>query len=271
MISIITAVHNQLAMNQVFVENLHRYSTLPFELIIIDNASTDGSREFFQSVGATVIANEGNYSYPHCQNQGIAIAGFDYLVFMNNDVIVSPAWDQGLINTLEFNQLDVVTVCGIERLENAQITRKFKHRWKLIKNILSLFGHNKNTLTLMHRLMYGNWLQFCNHRRSAFKHQIKSGFVGNTVMMHRRAIEKIGLWDERIQAADFDLYLRTLERAQTVGDMKPMHIALDVFVHHFIRITLKAGYPPFADQNNLIGLDQKWPPASRSALTRMND
>lgn len=271
MISIITAVHNQLAMNQLFVENLRRYTQNPFELIIIDNASTDGSREFFEASGAKVIANDGNYSYPRCQNQGIAVAQYDHLVFMNNDVIVSPGWDQGLIETMQHNDLDVVTVSGIEHLETAEITQQFKRRWKFIKNVLSLFGHSRTTFTLMHKWMYGNWQRFCEGRRRNFKYQIKPGFVGNTVLIHRRALDKIGLWDERIQAADFDLYLRTLQRAKEVGDIKPMHIALDVFVHHYIRITLKAGYPPFADRDNLIDLDAKWPEETRAALAQMND
>src|SRR5947208_13580 len=71
MISIITAVYNQLAVNRLFVENLRRYTHHPYELIIIDNGSTDGSAEFFEQQGATVIRNGANYSYPHCQNQGI--------------------------------------------------------------------------------------------------------------------------------------------------------------------------------------------------------
>ena len=54
MISIITAVHNQLAMNKLFVESLHKYSTMPFELIIIDNASSDLNKtiaiEFVRSI-----------------------------------------------------------------------------------------------------------------------------------------------------------------------------------------------------------------------------
>ena len=76
-LSIITAVHNQLPMNRIYVEELRRRTDLPYELIVVDNASTDGSREFFESQGATVIANPANYSYPRCQNQGLAVATGD--------------------------------------------------------------------------------------------------------------------------------------------------------------------------------------------------
>ncbi|MEO5572209.1 MAG: glycosyltransferase, partial [Bacteroidia bacterium] len=109
MISIITAVHNGLAMNKIFLDNLEKYSHHPFELIIIDNNSTDGSREFFKQNKATVIENAGNYSYPYCQNQGIKKAKFDILAFLNNDVIVSPGWDKRLIEIAEKNSLEIIT------------------------------------------------------------------------------------------------------------------------------------------------------------------
>ena len=53
-----------------------------FELIIIDNHSSDGSKEFFIEKGATVIANQANYSYPFTQNQGIKIATNDIFAFL---------------------------------------------------------------------------------------------------------------------------------------------------------------------------------------------
>jgi hypothetical protein len=88
-------------------------------------------------------------------------------------------------------------------------------------------------------------------------------------MLHRKALDKIGLWDERIQAADFDLYLRTCKRADEVGDIRPLSICLDTFVHHYIRLTFKAGYPPFADAANLVPLEQKWPAADLARLEHL--
>lgn len=270
MISIITAIYNQRAVNELFWESLQRYTKNPFELIIIDNGSTDGSAEFFESVGAKVIRNGANYSYPRCQNQGIAVARYDWLGFLNNDIIVSPDWDQKLIESMTTNGLEVATVCGIEQIENANATRTLKRRWKAIKNLLSLFSTGKTSLRLMHRLMYPDWEKFCQDRQQRFPQQVKEGFVGNTVMMRRSAFDKIGLWDEQQQGADFDLFLRSKVRARDVGDIKPMHICLDVFVHHYIRLTIKAGYPPFADRDNLSSIDKKWSETDRKYLLEMN-
>jgi GT2 family glycosyltransferase len=259
MLSIITAIHNQLPVNRLFWEHLKRYTATPFELIIIDNASTDGSAEFFESVGARVIRNSANYSYPVTQNQGIAIAQGDWLGFLNNDIIVSPDWDRHLMDNMTANGLEVATCCGLEQLETQVATQAIKRRWKRIKGISSLLGINAYSLRLMHRWMYrGDWEGFCAGRYARFKHQAAEGFVGNTVMMTRSGLEKLGPWDETMQGADFDLYLRSKKRSIEQGDIQPVHIALDTFNHHFIRLTVKARPPQFADADKLIRLEDKW-------------
>jgi len=257
-LSIITAVHNQLAVNRWYVEHLKRCTQQPYELIIIDNASTDGSAEFFESAGAKVIRNAANYSYPYTQNQGIAAAQGEWLAFLNNDIVVPPAWDTRLLASAHHNDLDLLTVCGIERIESPEATRVLRQRWKRASLLVRLFGAKQPWLALSHRWMYGNWEQFSRDRAQRFEGKILEGYVGNSVLMNRRAIELVGLWDERIQAADADLFLRAKKRSVEHGDVKPLHIALDVFVHHYIRITLRANPPAFADASRLIPLEQKW-------------
>ena len=265
-LSIITAVYNQLPMNQIYWEYLVKNTKHAFELIVIDNASTDASADFFESVGARVIRNPGNYSYPVSQNQGIALAQGEWLAFLNNDIIVSKDWDETLIANAEHNQLDVITSCGIERIESKSATKKLRRRWSRIRGLVGLFGIGRHSLLLMHKWMYGNWAAFCKQRQDQFKHQAIEGFVGNTVMFSRRPLAILGPWDETQQAADFDLFLRTALRAREVGDIRPMHIALDCFNHHYIRLTMKGGYPPFVDKDKLIPLDQKWTAEQRALL-----
>jgi GT2 family glycosyltransferase len=258
MLSIITAIYNQLEVNQLFLEYLKQYTHHPFELIVVDNGSDDGSRDFFRSAGATVIANDGNYSYPHCQNQGIQVARYDVLAFLNNDIIVSPDWDRRLLEVMDHHQLGVACCCGVERLENKSRTRFYRKKWSAVRNTIGLFGNNGRTLRWMHRIMYGNWERFAQKRWAKFKYSVREGFVGSSVVMKRSALDKIGLWDERINAADFDLYLRSKKRNREKGDIKPVHVALGVFNHHYIRMTLRSVYPEYKDRSNLISLAEKW-------------
>ena len=79
-------------------------------------------------------------------------------------------------------------------------------------------------------------------------------------MMTRKAIDLVGFWDETQQAADFDLFMRTKKRALEFKDIKPCHIALGVYIHHYVRLTVKYAVKPipFADKDNLIPLHKKW-------------
>jgi GT2 family glycosyltransferase len=260
MISIITAVYNLFDMNRLFVEYLEKYTTLPYELIIIDNGSTDGSREFFIRKGATVICNNANYSYPHCQNQGIEVAKYEYLVFLNNDILVSKDWDKRAIEIMQQNGLEVATCCATDKMETKDATYRSQKKWKYVRNpLLFLFGCRKINLKLMHWLQYGNWDRWNRKRYNRFGNQVKEGIAGSNVIIKRSAFNKIGKWDDRLQAADFDIFLRAKIRSITESDIKPVHIMLGVYLHHFIRLSFKSiQYPPFADGQNIIPLNQKW-------------
>lgn len=268
MISIITAIHNGLPFNRIFVESLKKYTVHKYELIIIDNVSDDGSAEYFQEQGAIVIRNTDNYSYPVCQNQGIKIARGEYLFFLNNDLVLSPRWDEILVKAAEINGVDVISASGIENQGTAALTKNIQRKWKKIKNPLKLLGFGERNMKRMHRLMYGNWEKFCTEKFDKYGYQVVEGIVGNNVMMTRRALELVGEWDERLQAADFDLFMRTKKRANEIGDIKPCQIALGAFIHHYIRMTSKYAvkYKPFADRENLIPLSGKWTQEERIAL-----
>jgi len=260
MISIITAVHNGLSFNKIYLECLRKYTKSPYEVIIIDNASTDGSREYFQENGCKVIANDRNYSYPYCQNQGIREASGDYLFFLNNDLIVSPSWDERLIKAAQLHGVDIISAAGIENVGNRKETKKISRAWKRVKNPLKIFGFGRGNLLLMQRLMYGNWEKYCEKLFEKFGYNVIEGIVGNNVMMTRRALTIMGDWDERIQGADWDLFMRTKQRSMEKGDIKPCHIALGVYIHHYIRMTVKYAVKPtpFADIDKLIALSDKW-------------
>ena len=264
MISIITAIYNQLDMNKLFWEYLNKYTDHPFELIIIDNRSDDGSREFFQSLtekGVRVIANEANYSYPHCQNQGIAAATGDTLVFFNNDILVPPHWDSRLLQVLGKDNRDVVSLASNDRIYDRKTTKTISRRWKRIKYpLISLFGQRTFSLRLMQRLCYGNWETYTERIFARYGFSLTPGFSGSAIAMSRKALEKIGWWDPSQQGADFDLFFRTCHRHETVGDLQPLAVVNGIFIHHYRRLTLYGGkYPPFADAANLVPLKNKWP------------
>lgn len=257
-ISIVTAVHNQLAMNRLFLRKIRQYTGNTFELIVIDNASSDGSADFFEQEGAIVIRNAVNHNYPVCQNQGIAIANGLYHAFLNNDIIVAPNWDEKLIECLEKNALSVVCPAGIEHSGISGKANRYRKRWSVIKTVLNMKTPSEKGLERMHRAMYGNWEKFNEALWKKHGTSCIEGMVGNSVITKAALWSTIGLWDETIQAADFDLFIRCRKRYEEEGDIKPVHLAPGVFHHHYIRLTTKTRPPAFAEQDKMVPLTAKW-------------
>lgn len=270
-LSIITTVLNQRSMNQLFVASLREYTKAPYELIVVDNGSTDGSLEYFASIGAKIIRNDGNYSYPYCQNRGAELAVGEYLVFANNDIIVSPRWDERVHLVMNTHGLDVAACCATDRMESDERTKKQQRKWRWVREPLSRISTSEKMLRRMHRFMYGNW-EKCSERRFAdFGTSVKEGIAGCNVIFTRRGWELLKPWDERINAGDFDVFLRTKERQKQNGDIKPPHLMLGIYFHHFIRLTARQSYPPYADEAKLVRLEEKWEKSYVNELLRETD
>lgn len=74
-----------------------------YEVIVVDNGSTDGTQEFLKSLSGDVrvIRNRENLGFAKACNQGAAAATGDYLVFLNNDTIPVKGWLSALVDEVK--------------------------------------------------------------------------------------------------------------------------------------------------------------------------
>ncbi len=86
----------------------------PFDIIVIDNASTDGSLEILQQEypGAKVIALSENTGFDHAVNLGIQESKTPYVLLLNNDTVTKPNFVQALVEAIEESE-DIFSVSSM--------------------------------------------------------------------------------------------------------------------------------------------------------------
>lgn len=95
-VSIIIPVYNCLDYTRQCLASLETtIGDVDYEVIIVDDGSTDGSREFFATLPKdrfTILLNEENLGYGKNNNKAAAIARGTYLLLLNNDTVLLPGW-----------------------------------------------------------------------------------------------------------------------------------------------------------------------------------
>ena len=107
-ISIIIPVFNCLDYTKSVIEQIKSYTHGNFEIIIIDNGSNDGTKEYlykYKNTYTHYIINDYNKGYSHANNQGLNVAKYSYICFLNNDVLLFKNWNKPLMKALEDSEV----------------------------------------------------------------------------------------------------------------------------------------------------------------------
>ena len=83
------------------VEALSAQRPAPAEILVVDDASRDGTGAAASAAGATVIANDTSRSAGGARNVGWAAASQPVVVFLDADAIPAPGFGAGLARALE--------------------------------------------------------------------------------------------------------------------------------------------------------------------------
>lgn len=171
-----------------------------YEIIFVDNGSSDGSVEYVRSEfpEVRILANEENRWYAGGNNDGLAMARGDYLVVLNPDVEVDEAWLEQLLAPFDDDEVD----------ESVGLTTS-----RIVK-----FG-DRETLNTCGNHAHYTGLGFCRGLDEPVESYSEPERVpavsGSSFAMRRDVYEAIGGFDET-----FEMYYEDLDlswRARLAG------------------------------------------------------
>ena len=150
------------------------------EIIVVDNNSKDGSQEFVRTnyQNAILIENKENYGFAKGNNIGFEASTGDYVLILNNDTIVTPNFLEPLIKDFEDDPEIACLQPQIRLFENKQLLDGVG-AFLTLTGFLYHFGYLKDRM-----------LSKYNKKIKIFSAK------GACMLLRRKAIEKVGLFDE---------------------------------------------------------------------------
>ena len=205
--SIVIPVHNNLEMTEACLDSIKAYTPEEHEVIVVDNGSTDRTQECIsRRKGIKVIRNEENLGFARAVNVGIRASSGNYVVVLNNDVLVTPGWLSNLLYCAESDPVvgavgPVTGNCsGVQKIpvsfQTPEEMFRFAERWN--------------------RPDPEKWFETAR-------------LVAFCLLVKREVFDRVGFFDERFGQGNFeddDFCLRV----QLAG--YKLLVAGDTYVHH---------------------------------------
>jgi len=242
LVSVVILAYNNWDYTKACLFAVRSWSDYPnLEIIVVDNASTDGSGEKLrelepQDERIRVILNDANLGVAGGYNAGLRAARGEFVVLLNNDTFVTRGWVRDLIRPM---QLDP--------------------RVGLVGPLTNSIGNEQKisiAYTDMQEMQRAARRRVRGYLRRTFEVTNLAFFC---VAIRRGVIEEIGFLDDVYGIGYFedDDYCRRASQANY-----KLVIADDVFVHHYHSVSFDTLGEKAADQmaRNRAIFEQRWGP-----------
>lgn len=195
-VSVICPVRNAAATLPGLVDALldQTYPVDAFELIFVDNGSTDGSVQYLETRGVHVAVRDEVQSSYHARNHGVRLARGDVYAFIDSDCIPQSQWLERGINSLRQRNLDLAAG-QVQFFSRGSMTS-----WNLFDSLVYmdnercvLMGHAKTANVFSRASVFKAMGEFSGHVTSggdvewtsrAVKSGFRLGFEPTAVVYH---------------------------------------------------------------------------------------
>jgi GT2 family glycosyltransferase len=252
-VSVVVATRDNHPFLRLCLESMLAGTERPCELIVVDNASSDGTPAYLAQLAGRnpnvrLIENDTNRGFAPACNQGAAVAAGDLLVLLNDDTAVTHGWLERLAAHLERPQVGMVGPTTNRTGNEAQIDAEYRTWAEFVR-----FADARAREHAGEALEIVTLTMFC-------------------VAMRRSLYEQIGPLDERFETGllEDDDYSRRVREAGY-----SLLCADDAFVHHFGetsfgKLAASGEYARVLEENR-ARFEEKWQEPWRPYERRQSD
>ena len=211
------------------------------EIIVVDNGSTDGTREILESYGERInlIELKKNNGVAVARNVGMNAAKGEYIWILDVDTVVNKAAVDGMVEYLSGNAECGMCACCLQS-ENGDIQdscRKLPYPKHKIRNLLT----GKTGRSVLGEKGYGmvkkqNEAQFYHNEIMRGEPFEPEYVIGACQLFRRTILDEVGFLDEKIfyGPEDADFCLRVFEKGYKIVCLPAYRV-----IHHYNRISNK--------------------------------
>jgi GT2 family glycosyltransferase len=169
-----------------------------FEIVVVDNASDDGSGEAAKKLGVKVIENKTNPGFAAANNQGVRVSKGKYVLFLNSDTEIHDNVLEEMVAWMNLNSKSGVVTCALKNADGSMqatggyfptLLRVFS--WMTIQDIPFVDSIIKPFHPYHSKALFFKGDSF-------YKSEKELDWVTGAFLLTRRNIlEDIGGWDEK--------------------------------------------------------------------------